>query len=108
MDPSTLFRNNLRKLRVAIGLTQEALAYDVGTSSSYVSAIERGKSSPTLAVMERLAKALGVKLVYLITDKILISILSAELVEIGPTPTHPAVQLRRQPIKATGRRPANG
>ncbi len=41
-------------------ITQEALAHDAGTSSSYLSAIENGRSSPTLKAMERLAKALGV------------------------------------------------
>lgn len=83
--------------------TQEALAHDVGTSSSYVSAIESGKSSPTLAVMERLSDALGVKLAYLITERIAISVLSEEELEIGAAPARPALKLRRQPQKVTGR-----
>lgn len=103
MDPSTSFRANLRKLRLAMRFTQEALAHDAGTSSSYLSAIENGKSSPTLVAMERLARALGVKLPYLIGGRLSISILSENEVEVGVQFARPAVRLSRQPRRRTGR-----
>ena len=103
MGPSISFRNNLRKLRLAMRFTQEALAHDAGTSSSYVSAIENGKLSPTLAAMQRLADALDVKLAYLIADKLSVSILSEQEIEIGAVPARPTLKLPRQPKKTTGR-----
>lgn len=83
--------------------TQEALAHDAKTSSSYLSAIENGKSSPTLSAMERLAKALGVELAYLITARVSIAIVSDGEVEVGAVTARPAVRLARQPRKPTGR-----
>lgn len=84
-------------------ITQEALAHDAGTSSSYLSAIETGKSSPTLKAMERLAAALGIGLTYLLEGGISISVLSEDELEIGALRAQPAVKLRRQPHRPTGR-----
>lgn len=41
--------------------SQEALAFEAGLHRTYISLIERGKKSPTLAVIVRLANALGIK-----------------------------------------------
>lgn len=49
---------NLRRLRVALGLSQEALAVDAEVDRTYVSRLERGIENPTVLVLERLAKAL--------------------------------------------------
>ena len=49
---------NLRRLRVARGLSQENLAVDAGIDRSYVSRLERGIENPTIAVLEQLAQAL--------------------------------------------------
>ncbi len=51
-----------RDLRAARGLTLEALAERSGVSRSMISLIERGESSPTAVLLERLATALGVPL----------------------------------------------
>lgn len=52
----------LRRLRAERGLTLEALAERAGVSRSMISLIERGESSPTAAVLYRLATGLGVTL----------------------------------------------
>lgn len=52
----------LAAVRAASGLTQEALARRVGTSQSTLSAYERGKKSPTLAVTDRILHVLGYEL----------------------------------------------
>ena len=52
----------LRDLRAAGGLTLEALAERSGVSRSMISLIERGESSPTAVLLERLATALNVPL----------------------------------------------
>jgi transcriptional regulator with XRE-family HTH domain len=52
----------VRELRAARGLSLEALAGRSGVSRSMISLIERGESSPTAVVLERLAAGLGVML----------------------------------------------
>jgi transcriptional regulator with XRE-family HTH domain len=52
----------LRDLRTARGLSLDALAARSGVSRSAISMVERGASSPTAVVLERLATALDVPL----------------------------------------------
>lgn len=52
----------VRDLRAARELTLEALADRSGVSRSMISVIERGESSPTAALLEKLASGLGVSL----------------------------------------------
>jgi transcriptional regulator with XRE-family HTH domain len=49
----------LRKARIAAGLTQETLAAKAGVSREYVNYLERGKRQPTVAVFIRLCRALN-------------------------------------------------
>lgn len=58
----------LRALRVARGLTLDALAERAGVSRSMISLVERQESSPTAAVLDRLSAALGVTLAALFAD----------------------------------------
>lgn len=58
MKVQTVVARNLRRLRVAKGVAQEALAVDAAIDRTYVSRLERGKENPTVAILERLAKAL--------------------------------------------------
>ena len=51
-----------RGLRATHGLSLDALASRSGVSRSMISLIERGESSPTAVVLEKLAAALGVPL----------------------------------------------
>src|SRR4029077_11853422 len=52
----------VRELRAAHGLSLDTLATRSGVSRSMISLIERGESSPTAVVLEKLAAALGVML----------------------------------------------
>ncbi len=52
----------VRDLRASRGLTLEALAEGSGVSRSMISLIERGESSPTAVLLERLATGLNVPL----------------------------------------------
>jgi transcriptional regulator with XRE-family HTH domain len=47
-------------LRVAKGLTQEALAHAAEIDMRYVGGIERGEENPSIAVLGRIAVALDV------------------------------------------------
>ena len=50
----------MRRLREAKGWSQEAYADEAGIHRTYVSDIERGARNPTVKVVEKLAKPLGV------------------------------------------------
>jgi transcriptional regulator with XRE-family HTH domain len=52
----------VRELRAVQGLSLDALAGKSGVSRSMISLIERGESSPTAVVLEKLAAGLGVTL----------------------------------------------
>jgi len=61
---STLRRvvaHNVRRLRLAQGLSQEAFADRCGLHRTYVGAIEREERNVTLETLERLAAALSVR-----------------------------------------------
>lgn len=60
MDGRALLAWNLRRIRVKRGLSQERLAYDAEVDRAYVGGLERQEGNPTIDVMERLAKTLGV------------------------------------------------
>ena len=55
-------------LRVALGLSQEDFAAQVGLDRTYVSGIERGLRNPTLLVLLRLAQALEVSVTGLLEE----------------------------------------
>jgi transcriptional regulator with XRE-family HTH domain len=52
----------LREARDAVGLTQRAVATKAGIGDKYLSRIERGLTTPSLLVAQRLSAALGVGL----------------------------------------------
>jgi transcriptional regulator with XRE-family HTH domain len=63
--PSDLNRRiaeRVRDLRAAQGFSLDALAAKSGVSRSMISVVERGESSPTAVVLEKLAAGLGVML----------------------------------------------
>lgn len=62
MDIDTLLAARVRDLRKAQGATLDQLAQRSGVSRSMISLIERGASSPTAAVLSKLAAALEVPL----------------------------------------------
>lgn len=56
----TLFGKRLARARAAMNLTQRELADAVGITWSQISRYEAGKAKPRLAVLMKLAEALGV------------------------------------------------
>ena len=58
----------VRELRASRGLSLDALATHCGVSRSMISLIERGESSPTAVLLEKLATGLGVPLASLFDD----------------------------------------
>jgi transcriptional regulator with XRE-family HTH domain len=66
MDARARVARNVRRLRVAAGLSQEAFAVDTGLDRTYISRIERNLENPTVMALEKIAKALGADIVDLV------------------------------------------
>lgn len=60
MDWEKVVGANVRRLRKACGMSQERLALSADLDLRYLGGIERGEHYPTVAVLGRLAEALGV------------------------------------------------
>ncbi len=52
----------LKLLRSEAGLTQERLSIATGLSQTYISGVENGTRNPSLKTLDKLAKALRVKI----------------------------------------------
>src|SRR5437868_7797894 len=61
-DLNARIAERVRELRAQRGLSLDGLARASGVSRSMISLIERGESSPTAVVLEKLATGLGVML----------------------------------------------
>jgi transcriptional regulator with XRE-family HTH domain len=90
-DINVRIAERVSALRAELGLSLEALASKCGVSRSMLSLIERGESSPTAVVLEKIATGLGVPLASLFDD------VSA-----------PASPLSRQADRKTWRDPQSG
>lgn len=60
MDVRKRVGRNLKQLREEKELTQEALADRANVHQTYISGVEGGIRNPSIVVLERLAKGLGV------------------------------------------------
>lgn len=61
------FGKVLRESRTKAGLTQERLALDAEIDPTYISLLERGLRQPTLDVLFRLGRVLGVSAATLVS-----------------------------------------
>lgn len=61
--------SNLRRMREQLGWSQETLAEHADLHRTYVSGLERGKRNPTIGVLEKIARALGVGVSDLVRGK---------------------------------------
>lgn len=62
MDVTQVFAENIKRLRLANGISQEALADLAGLHRTYIGAVERGERNITLINANKIAEALGAKL----------------------------------------------
>jgi transcriptional regulator with XRE-family HTH domain len=68
MDMRKLVGRNVRRLRLAAGITQEQYAERSGFSQQYISDLERGRRNPTVVSLLELAAPLSAAPAELITD----------------------------------------
>lgn len=87
MDIHHRIAQRLRELRDARGYSLDALAERSGVSRSNISLIERGQSSPTAAVLDKLAIGLSVALASFFDDS----------TSTGPAPS-PLIRASGQPL----------
>ena len=69
-DVLQAFGCRVRQLRFNRGLSQEQFAERCGLHRTYIGAIERGERNVSLLNIEKIAIALGVKIVDLFVEKI--------------------------------------
>jgi transcriptional regulator with XRE-family HTH domain len=67
-DINSRIANRVRALRTDLGMTLDTLAARCNVSRSMISLVERGESSPTAVVLEKIASGLGVSLATLFED----------------------------------------
>jgi transcriptional regulator with XRE-family HTH domain len=69
MDIRKVFGANERKFRLALGLSQEAVAERMGVDRAFISSMERGRQNVTLLTIWETAQALGVRPMDLLDEK---------------------------------------
>ena len=94
LDVNQRIAQRVRDLRTARGDSLEALATRCGVSRSMISLVERGESSPTATVLDKLAAGLGVPL--------------ATLFSGTPTPDAPPSPVARAADQSVWTDPASG
>lgn len=62
------FGNKIRRLRENSGYNQYDFAFECGISEAYYGRIERGEYSPTLKLIYKISKTLGIPLSELLKD----------------------------------------
>ncbi|MBC2665713.1 helix-turn-helix transcriptional regulator [Novosphingobium flavum] len=77
MSSRETLSRNLRLLRVARGLSQEALADSASIARSYVSALERGRYSASVDRLDKLAAELGVETYVLLMKELPTEVLNS-------------------------------
>ena len=67
MDMRAVVAQNVRRYRLAKGMTQEALAEAAGFSQQYLSELETAKANPTVVTLYELGQQLDVTPAQLVT-----------------------------------------
>jgi len=69
MDITKKFGKQVKKLRLEKGLSQEALAHLADLDRTYIPSIEKGERNVSITVIEKIAKALKVKISILFDEE---------------------------------------
>lgn len=64
----TFLGDRLRSRRTGLGLSLRDLASKVGVSASFLSQVEKGKSSPSIDTLARISRALDVPIYYFLVE----------------------------------------
>jgi transcriptional regulator with XRE-family HTH domain len=107
MDINARIACQLRERRNALGLSLDALAKRSGVSRSNISLIERAESSPTAALLDKLAAGLGVTLASLFEEREASAAVPSPMARAAEQPawTDPASGYRRRNLSPAARSP---
>ncbi|MFA5643133.1 MAG: helix-turn-helix transcriptional regulator [Candidatus Paceibacterota bacterium] len=61
-ESSKKLGRNMKRIRLEKGMTQGDICRKLGLDRAYISNLESGKKNPTLATIEKIAKALGINI----------------------------------------------
>ena len=105
MDINARIAHRVRELRDALGYSLDALAERSGVSRSNISLIERGQSSPTAVVLDRLASGLGVTVASLFEESRARAVEPSPLARVADQPvwTDPASGYVRRNVSPPAR-----
>ncbi len=67
-DVRRMVGQNVKRLRIAAGLSQAELAERMGVDRAYVSGLELGQRNPTIVTLWHISEALGVRLRYFFSE----------------------------------------
>jgi transcriptional regulator with XRE-family HTH domain len=62
MNIKVKFGENVKKLRLEKGLSQEAFAHLANLDRTYIPSIEKGERNVSIVVIEKIAKALNIEI----------------------------------------------
>ncbi len=62
MDIKKTFGKRVKKLRLEMGISQETLAHLANLDRTYIPSIEKGNRNVSITVIEKISKALEVKI----------------------------------------------
>ena len=68
MDIRKKLGKQVRRFRLEKGLSQEALAHQADLDRTYIPSIEKGERNVSITVIEKIAKALNVKISTLLDE----------------------------------------
>lgn len=68
MDIKKKFGQNLKRLRLEKGISQESLALSADLDRTYIPSIEKGERNVSITVVEKLANALNVSIMEFFKD----------------------------------------
>ena len=107
MDVNARIARRVNELRIAQGFSLDALAERSGVSRSNISLIERGRSSPTATVLDRLSAGLGVTVASLFEPPRAPAAAPSPLARVAEQPvwTDPASGYRRRNVSPAARSP---
>lgn len=60
MDLKIVVGKNIKQYRLLKEWSQEELSFNADLHRTYISSLERGRRNPTVTVLEKIAKALGI------------------------------------------------
>ncbi len=88
-----LFGERIRNQRNALGLTQEAVAEQIGVSLRFYQMVERGEKCVSVDTMMKLSRALNASMDYLLLGEVADNPLSQTMAALSPQQRQDAIKI---------------